>query len=83
MKSIQVTSNEVRALNRLAYISKMDCWFFIADNGKTFDLESSTPNKPKNNKRMISQLLDGATMEDLALLSSEMCYHLLKITLKL
>ena len=78
MKELVLNENEINVLNHIAKSSKMDCWFFVNENGETIDLESRC-NRKKNNIRMIKQLFFGVTESDIANIGSRDTYVLFNI----
>ena len=83
MKNIVLNNKQVNALHHVAEVSGMDCWFKIESDGSVYDLESSRPKTKKNNRRLISQLLDGVSEYDFHMLSSEERYSILQVALKI
>lgn len=55
---------EENALEKIAKISKMDCWFGIDDMGRVYDREGDIKGKTNKTRRiLISQLIDGMTRD--------------------
>ena len=55
---------EELALEKIAKISKMDCWFAIDDKGRVYDREGDIKGKTDKTRRvLISQLIDGMTRD--------------------
>lgn len=76
---LSLGESEVKLLQRLARLSKMDCWFDMQEDGKVFDLENES--KQTSTKHACRQLLDGLSMEDLEHLNNNEMYTLLNIAL--
>lgn len=79
MRKLKLSEYEIDALQQLAKVSQMDNWFMIKSDGTTIDLEK---NRSKNNIRMIRELLDGATCEDLKCLDDDTRYILFDLVFR-
>ena len=61
--TIKMSDAEMNALEYLAKVSKMDCWFGITDHGVVYDRENGA--RFINPKTAIYNLIDGATEYDI------------------
>ena len=61
--NIKLSADTIIVLRKLARVSKMDCWFFINDDGTIFDLENNSA--VMNTCEAIYMLMDGASSQDL------------------
>ena len=67
---------EELALEKIAKISKMDCWFAIDDKGRVYDREGDIKGKTDKTRRtLISQLIDGMTRETWDALTDDEKYN--------
>lgn len=59
-----LTISQEKAFERIARLSKMDCWFAIDDKGRVYDREGDIKGKTDKTRRvLISQLIDGMTRD--------------------
>lgn len=64
------------ALEKIARISKMDCWFGIDDKGRVYDREGDIKGKTDKTRRvLISQLIDGMTRDTWDALTDDEKYN--------
>ena len=67
---------EENALEKIAKISKMDCWFGIDDMGRVYDREGDIKGKTNKTRRiLISQLIDGMTRDTWDALTDDEKYN--------
>ena len=67
---------EENALEKIAKISKMDCWFGIDDMGRVYDREGDIKGKTDKTRRiLISQLIDGMTRDTWDALTDDEKYN--------
>lgn len=74
-----LTQKQKDALEKIAKVSKMDCWFSIDELG-VWDLENST--RMDINEAVI-QLADGATYSDILHAGPDAAYELINLLLKI
>lgn len=61
--TIKMSDAEMNALEHLAAVSGMDCWFGITDHGVVYDRENGA--RFMDPKHAIYELIDGATEYDI------------------
>lgn len=66
--NIVLNNAEIKALENLARVSKMDCWFGIDQQGRIRDYENHS--RVLSQRKGIKQLIDGATNKDLERIGS-------------
>lgn len=67
---------EENALEKIAKISKMDCWFGIDDMGRVYDREGDIKGKTNKTRRiLISQLIDCMTRDTWDALTDDEKYN--------
>lgn len=62
MEKVKIYPQDIEALNKLAEVSGMDCWFYMNEDGTASDLEQMIRIDPI---KAVSELLDGATTDDI------------------
>ena len=74
MKSTKckLSNEEIKVLEHLAHVSKMDCWFCINEKGKIIDLEDES--RVLNTRCAIQNLIDGFTEDDMHYLNEKEVY---------
>ena len=78
------TVDEEEAFERIARLSKMDCWFGIDNNGRVYDREGDIKGKTNAvRKTLVSQLIDNMIKEDWDLLVEEEQFAVVKALGKL
>ena len=77
----KLSNRNILLLEKIAKVSKMDCWFYIDRDGKVRDLESR--NRHRSTRNSIRQLIDGMSKEDFAFLTEEDKWDLIQLMLKL
>lgn len=78
-KEIALTPKEEEALEKLAKVSKMDCWFSIDESG-VWDRENK---KHINTSEAIIELLDGATYSDILHTGPDEAYVIINLLIKI
>lgn len=78
-KEIALTPKEEEALEKLAKVSKMDCWFSIDEFG-VWDRENK---KHINTSEAIIELLDGATYSDILHTGPDEAYIIINLLIKI
>ena len=77
----KLSDRNILLLEKIAKVSKMDCWFYIDRGGKVRDLESR--NRHRSTRNSIRQLIDGMSKEDFAFLTEEDKWDLIQLMLRL
>lgn len=78
---VDFTPDEILAMEKLAKVSKMDCWFGINDNNQIIDYENKSKVCPSQGGA-VKDLLDGATDADFANLTPNELVQLIQILLR-
>lgn len=77
----KLSDRNILLLEKIAKVSKMDCWFYIDRNGKVRDLESR--NRQRSTRNSVRQLIDGMSKEDFDQLTDEDKWDLIQLMLRL
>lgn len=77
----KLSDRNILLLEKIAKVSKMDCWFYIDRDGKVRDLESR--NRQRSTRNSVRQLIDGMSKEDFDQLTDEDKWDLIQLMLRL